>query len=57
MPFELNDKDHSSALCEIDPDIHFYQEFNQVTVKCNYYLETKFNEEISEPKRSTDVLS
>ena len=57
MPFELNDKDHSSALCDIDPDIHFYQEFNQVTVKCNYYLETKFNEEISEPKQSTDVLS
>ena len=57
MPFELYDKDHSSALCDIDPDIHFYQEFNQVTVKCNYYLETKFNEEISEPKQSTDVLS
>ena len=57
MPFELNDKDHSSALCDIDPDIHFYQEFNQGTVKCNYYLETKFNEEISEPKQSTDVLS
>ena len=57
MPFELNDKDHSSALCDNDTDIHFYQEFNQVTVKCNYYLETKFNEEISEPKQSTDVLS
>ena len=25
MPFELNDKDHSSALCDIDPDLHFYQ--------------------------------
>ena len=47
MPFELNDKDHSSALCDIDPDLHFYQEFNQATVKCNYYLETNFNDEIS----------
>ena len=47
MPFELNDKDHRSALCDIDPDLHFYQEFNQATVKCNYYLETKFNDEIS----------
>ena len=36
MPFELNDKDHSSALCGIDPELHFYQEFNQATVKCNY---------------------
>ena len=49
MPFELNDKDHSSALCDIDPDLHLYQEFNQATVKCNYYLDTKFNEEITEP--------
>ena len=57
MPFELNAKDHSSALCVIDPDTHFYQEFNQVAVKYNYYLETKFIEEISEPKQSTDVLS
>ena len=40
MPFELNDKGHGSALCDTDPDLHFYQEFNQVTVKCNYYLET-----------------
>ena len=56
MPYELNDKDHSSALCDIGPGIHFYQEFNQVTVKCNYYL-TKFNEDIYEPKQSTDVLS
>ena len=23
MPFELNDKEHSSALCDIDPDLHF----------------------------------
>ena len=57
MPFELNDKDHSSALCDIDPDLHFYQEFNQATVKCNYYLETKFNDEISEPNGTKDVLS
>ena len=57
MPFELNDREHSSALCDIEPDLHFYKEFNQVTVKCNYYLDTKFNEEITEPKGSTDVLS
>ena len=57
MPFELNDKDHRSALCDIDPDLHFYQEFNQATVKCNYYLETEFNDEISKPNGTKDVLS
>ena len=57
MPFELNDKDHRSALCDINPDLHFYQEFNQATVKCNYYLETKFNDEISKPNGTKDVLS
>ena len=56
MPFEMNDKDHSSALCDIDPDLHFYQEFNQATVKCNYYLDTKFNEEITEPKGWTNFF-
>ena len=57
MPFELNDKDHRSALCDIDPDSNFYQEFNQATVKCNYNLETKFNDEMSEPNGTKDVLS
>ena len=56
MPFELNDKDHSSALCDIDPDLHFYEEFNQATVKCDYYLDTKFNEEITEPTGSTNFF-
>ena len=36
---------------------HFYQEFNQATVKCNYYLETKFNDGISKPNGTKDVLS
>ena len=31
MRFELNGKDRNSALCDIDPDLHFYQEFNQAT--------------------------
>ena len=57
MPVELNDKDHSSALCDIDPDLHFYLEFNQATVKCNHYPDTKFNEEVTEPKGSTNFLS
>ena len=36
---------------------YHYQEFNKVAVKCNYYPDTKLNEEISEPIQSTDVLS
>ena len=43
-------------LTELDSDLHFYQVYNQATVKYNYYLDTKFNEEISEPKGWTDVL-
>ena len=41
MAFELNDKNHRSALCDIDPDLNFYHEFNQATVKCDYYIEKK----------------
>ena len=33
-----------------------FLEFNQATVKCNYYLDTKFTEEITEPTGSTDFL-
>ena len=57
MPFELNDNYHRSALCDIDPDLTFYQEFNQATVKCNYYLETKLKDEMSKPNGTKDVLS
>ena len=30
IPFELNDKDHSSLLCDPDPDLHYFNSFNQV---------------------------
>ena len=36
------------------PWLKFCQEFNQVTVKCNYYL---FHDEISEPNGIKDVLT
>ena len=57
MRFEMKDKDHISDLCDINPDLHFYQEFNQANVKYNYYLETKINDEMSEPNGKKNVLS
>ena len=57
MPFELNDKDHRSALCDINPDLNFYQEFNKAAVKCNYYLEAKCNDTMSKPNGTKYVLS
>ena len=43
MPFELNGK-YYSILSDIDPDLHNYNSLNQLTYKCNYYLESTFNE-------------
>ena len=43
LPFELNDKDYS-IFSDTDPDLHYYNSLNQLTYKCNYYLESSFNE-------------
>ena len=36
IPFELNDKDHSSILCDPDPGLHYFNYFNQVQANSNY---------------------
>ena len=41
--FELIDKDHSSILSETDPDLHYFNSFNQFSYKCNIFLQSKFN--------------
>ena len=43
--FEFNDNDHRSPLCEIDPDLYFYNStsFTDAT-QCNYFDEMTFNE-------------
>ena len=41
-PFEINDTDHISPLCEIDPDLHFYNSIDFHLSKCNYYEESSF---------------
>ena len=35
----------------------FLSGIDQATVKCNYHLETKFNDEISQPNGTKDALS
>ena len=41
-PFEINDTDHISPLCEIDPDLHFYNSIDFHLSKCNNYEEISF---------------
>ena len=57
LPFELNDNDHVSALSDVDPDFNFFSSYNQVGAKCNYYLESSFNEDIAENKCVKNVFS
>ena len=38
-PFEIYDTDHASPLCEIDPDVHFYNSIDTYLSKCNYFDE------------------
>ena len=41
IPFELNDKDHSSILSETDPDLTFFNSFNHLSYKINYFCRVK----------------
>ena len=44
-PFEINDYDHRLPLCEIDPDLYFYNSVNLTdAIQCNYYDEKTFCE-------------
>ena len=46
-PFDLNDPDLSSLLCDIDPDFNFYNNFNtKVYTHCKYHNESSLNGEI-----------
>ena len=57
IPFELNDNDHGSGLSDVDPDLNFFSGYNQVGAKCNYYLESSFNEDLAKNKCAKDVFS
>ena len=46
-PFDLNDPDLSSPLCDIDPDFNFYNNFStKVYTHCKYHNESSLNGEI-----------
>ena len=57
IPFELNDQDHSSNRCDIDPYLNFYNSLNQFTSKCDYYFESSFNSEINKACGTEDLFS
>ena len=43
-PFEINNDDVYYPLCDIDPDAHYFNEFNaHVSQNCNYYYEHSFS--------------
>ena len=55
IPFELNDRDHSSLLC--DPDLHYFNSFNQVFANSNYYTETSFKEHVNKCAGAKEAFS
>ena len=56
IPFQLNDKDQASILGDSDPDLHYHSSFNQLISKCNYFLESSFNENYEKCKCSKNVF-
>ena len=56
IPFELN-YGHGSGLSDVDPDLNFFSGYNQVGAKCNYYLESSFNEDLAKNKYAKNVFS
>ena len=47
LPFELNYSDHQYGNDCIDPDLNYFQTFNQYYSHCNYFVGSSFNSEIS----------
>lgn len=41
--FEINDDSNLTPLCEVDPDLNFFNSLSQFN-NCNYYLEDTFND-------------
>ena len=46
-PFELNDYDHQFDTFDADPDLNYFNSFNQYITNCNYFLESAFINEMS----------
>ena len=56
-PFEINDTDHASALCEIDLDVHFCNSTDTYLSKCNYFDGSGFAQIISNMAKPNGTLS
>ena len=56
-PFKINDTDHASPLCEIDPDVHFYNSIDTYLSKCNFFDEYGFAQIVSNMAKPNGTLS
>ena len=55
-PFELNNDDIYSPLCDIDPDANYFNELNaHISQNCKYYYENSFSTIIQ--SRLKDVIN
>ena len=53
-PFMLNDDDFYTLLCEIDPDINFYNKNDKrIVSSCKYYMDIFF---LSTVSKNIDLL-
>ena len=57
IPFELNGRDHSSLLCDSDPDLHYFNSFNQFLANSNYYTETSFKGHVNKCAGAKEAFS
>ena len=56
-PMDILDREMKNLLDESEPDLHFYNEINQKSIrKCNYLTEYRFKDQISLYKSSFSAL-
>ena len=56
-PFELNNDDIYSPLCDIDPDVNYYDLLETHVQQCNYYFENSFLPVIQKRLKYNNVFS
>ena len=47
LPFELNEADHEFGTKMADPDLNYFNMFNQYVSNCNYFTESALNNELN----------
>lgn len=56
-PFDINDDDTDSPLCNLDPDYNYYNMLNNISNSCDYYLEESFKTKINNRQTYKDCFS